>query len=258
MPENMKADTYRSLEEAGIDIREATEADLASLEAFLSRPDIDSLFTPALSNPVRGISIADRVKRKFTQGVWMVSVHHGSVVGCMAVVPSSLPLEVPSPDPEKNIKVSEGVSFASWNVDHIKELSTVVTDRNLRDTLRVKGVGAELLNKTKVWVKNHGKGTWGFVTDSWVGGDMGGFIDAMNSKAYAARCQEKGLAPMTGGFDGTLVRIYTDPPKRGAGGPPTVVYGIPIEDRDWEFFISHQPEIRELNKLYTTLEAQYA
>lgn len=252
MPENMNKEP-KSLEAVGITIREATEADLPLVEEFLSRPDIDSLFTPPLSDPARGITIAERVQKKFKEGVWILSVHNEKVVGCLAVVPTKLQMEVPPPQPEKGIHISEGISFAEWGTKTLRELSTVVTDRKLRDELGVKGVGAELLNKSKNWVQREGGGEWGFITDSWVGGDMGGFIDVMNGKAYSAWLSRNGRTYLPPTVH-TLSRIYTDPSKRGIDGPPTVVYGIPIEDKDWEFFSRKQQEISTLERRYREVE----
>lgn len=254
MPEKMNHERTRSIEEVGIAIREATDADLQGIADFLQRKDIDSLFTPALSDPARGITIGERVAKKQKEGVWIISVHNEKVVGCLAIVPAKLPLDVPPANPDRGMRISEGVSFKEWDVSAIRELSTVVTDRRLRDDLHVKGVGAELLNRSKQWVQREGKGTWGFVTDSWVGGDMGGFIDAMNNKAYAAWLAANGKSGYPHTIH-TLGRIYTDPAKRGTDGPPTVVYGIPIEDGDWEFFVSKQREIGSLEERYKEIEA---
>ena len=249
----MSTEQLKTPEQVGIEIRRAVPADLPGIEEFLSRPDIDSLFVPALSDPARGITIADRVQKKFNQGTWIVSSHEGKIVGCMAIVPSSLPQEVPLPNPDGGMPISEGVSFSDWGPDTIMELSTVVTDRSLRDTLKVKGVGAELLDLCKQWVKEKGNGEWGFVTDSWVGGDMGGFVDVMNAKAYSTWLARAGGKQASTAID-TLVRIYSDPSKRGVDGPPTVVYGIPIEDRDWKFFAGKQEEIHSLRGTYDALD----
>lgn len=253
-PMSIEPHRTRSLEEVGISIRQAIESDLPGVQRFLTRPDIDSLFTPALSDPARGITIADRVQSKFNVGVWIVSAHEGEIVGCMAVVPSKLPIEVPQRDETSGIKVSEGISFAGWGASKLFELSTVVTDRDLRDKLGVKGVGAELLNEAKRWMRTNGGGDWGLVTDSWVGGDMGGFVDNMNAKAYRAWLAEKSLPAPEKPFLDTIVRIYTDPGKRGKNGPPTVVYGIPIEDRDWNFFIDKASDIGKIRAVYEDLE----
>lgn len=244
-------------EEAGIEIRIASEADLPGVEAFLSRTDIDALFTPPLSDPARGISIADRVSKKFAEGVWIVSVHQDKVVGCMAVVPTKIPVDVPPPDTSIEGGVSEGVSFAEWPVESLKELSTVVTDRALRDELHVKGVGAELLEQAKQWVAAEGRGAWGFITDSWVGGDMGGFVHAMNAKAYEQRNIARGDTEVRPPLN-TLARLYSDPSKRGVDGPPTVVYGIPITEADWKFFEGKQSEIAHLQEVYDATERQIA
>jgi GNAT superfamily N-acetyltransferase len=257
MLEDMNKDRMRSPEEAGIEIRQAVEGDVVPIEAFLSRPEIDSLFVPALSGPARGITIRERAEKKFREGAWIISAHEGKVVGCMALVNSKLTNDVPPAYPEKGMPLSEGVSLADWKVDKLIELSTVVTDRELRDKLHVKGVGAALLNQAKEWVRSHGDGKWGFLTDSWVGGDMGGFVDTMNAKAYASWLQMNGRkVDELSGFVDTIVRIYSDPGKRGIDGPPTVVYGIPIEDRDWEFFLKHQDQIRDVKKLYERLERE--
>ena len=96
----------RTPEEAGIAFKEAEASDLNSIERFLSRPEIDKLFDPLLSDPVRGISMRERVEKKFKQGVWMIAQYGGEVVGCMAVVPSSLPLDVPGPNPAEGINLS--------------------------------------------------------------------------------------------------------------------------------------------------------
>lgn len=255
MLENMSKERMRSPEEAGIEIRQAVESDVPHIEAFLSRPDIDSLFTPALSDPARGITIKERAERKFREGAWIISMHEGKVVGCMALVNSKLTNEVPPAHPEQRAPLSEGISLSGWGAEKLIELSTVVTDRDLRDKLQVKGVGAALLDQAKRWVHEHGNGQWRFITDSWVGGDMGGFVDAMNAKAYEAWLRTKDSE--SGGrvaFVDTIVRVYSDPGKRGVDGPPTVVYGIPIEDRDWEFFLRSQDAIREVRKLYERLE----
>lgn len=255
MLENMNKDKMRSPEEAGIEIRQALEGDVPAIEEFLSRSDIDSLFVPALSDPARGITIKERAEKKFREGAWVVSIHEGRVVGCMALVNSKLTNDVPSARPEKGIAISEGISFSGWGAEKLIELSTVVTDRNLRDKLQVKGVGAALLDQAKQWVRIHGKGAWGFLTDSWVGGDMGGFVDAMNAKAYQSWLgQNAQNSVQNAEAVDTIVRVYSDPEKRGADGPPTVVYGIPIENRDWEFFLANQSKIRDVRALYERLE----
>jgi hypothetical protein len=254
MPEKMKNERQKSIEEVGIRIREASAEDLPLIEEFLSRTDMDSLFTPALSDAARGITITERVQKKSREGVWITSVHNEKVVGCLAIVPAKFPTEPMPADPEHGINISEGVSFADWKIRKLMELSTVVTDRKLRDELNVKGVGAELLGKSKEWVKREGKGAWGFVTDSWVGGDMGGFIDVMNNKAYVPWRATHGDSTYPEAIN-SLMRIYSDPGKRGAEGPPTVVYGIPIEDRDWEFLISKQADIMRLEKRYGEIES---
>lgn len=231
-------------------VREAVFADLPLIETFLSKPEIDALFTPPLSDPARGISIEERVKRKFENGVWIIAVYEGNVIGTMAIVPAKLTRDVPPPVPGIPNAISLGVSFEDWGAAKIMELSTVVTDqRFLKEVLRAKGVGAKLLTRVIQWTREHGDGTWGLVTDSWVGGDMGGFVAHMNAKA---------CSPSFKKCPDTLVRIYTDPPKRGIHGPATVVYGIPIEQRDWDFFAAKQKEVTTMEGAYKKLEAEKA
>lgn len=233
-------------EMVGINFRVAKITDLDLLRDFLSKKEIDGLFTPRLSDPVRGITISDRVKKKFDTGAWVIAERGGMVVGSMAIVPTNLSKDVPSSEPEKGIKVSEGIPLDGWDVEKIVELSTVVTDPKLKSE-GIKGVGAGILAEVKTWVMKEGVGKWGLVTDSWIGGDMGGFVAAMNKKAFKeAYGEEKEVD--------TLVRVYSDPGKRGPTGPLTVIYGIPISKSDWEFFLSKQTEIRPLREIYQKFE----
>jgi|SRR3989344_7180538 len=254
LPTNGMKDQANSPESVGITIREANEDDLRPLEDFLVRSDIDSLFSPPLSDPVRGITIHERVQRKFNEGVWVIASREGKVVGCMAVVPSKLSTNVPQSDPEHGIQVSDGISFSGWEVDRIMELSTVVTDPQTKATLRVKGMGTELLDKAKEWTRREGQGKWGLVTDSWVGGGMGEFIDKLNTRAYMNWCRQNNQEPvLDNGYFETIVRVYSDPNKRGPNGPATVVYGIPIEARDWNFFTGNKVDIMQTQQVYNRL-----
>lgn len=248
-------DQSNSPEAVGISIKEAESSDLPILEEFLARPDIDGLFSPSLSDPVRGITIRDRVQKKFHEGVWVVAVHEGKVVGCMAVVPSRLSIDVPVPDPDRGIKASEGVSFSGWQADKIMELSTVVTDPKIKEALKVKGMGTELLDKAKDWTKRKGEGKWALVTDSWVGGGMGEFIAKLNTRAYLDWCKQSNQEPALdeNGHLNTIVRVYSDPGKRGENGPATVVYGIPIDNKDWEYHVQNQDGIRQTQGVYDKL-----
>ena len=115
-------DQYRSPEEVGINIRVAGSEDKKPLKDFLSRSEIDSLFIPSLSDPIRGMTIDERVDKKFKEGVWVIAAHEGTVVGCMAIVPSKLPLDVPPQNPNMRGDISEGVSFREWGVEKIMEL----------------------------------------------------------------------------------------------------------------------------------------
>ncbi len=227
----------RTPEMAGINFKTATEEDLKGLSEFLSRDDIDSLFTPRLSDPVRGVSIEERVKKKFESGNWVIAKRGDSVVGCMAIVPTSLSKEVPSSE-----LISEGISLNDWKVSEIKELSTVVTDPKLKEE-GIKGVGGGILTEVKRNILENGGGSWGLVTDSWIGGDMGGFVDAMNKKARLSETGEDKTVD-------TLIRVYSDPGKRGKNGPLTVIYGIPVDKKDWDFFLSKQDKINPLRQKY--------
>ena len=104
-------------ENISITIREASQNDLSLIEAFLSRPEIDTLFTPPLSDPVRGMTIQERVKRKFTTGVWIIAVYENQVVGVVAIVPSKLRPEIKAPVSSRAISL--GVSFRDWNAEKI-------------------------------------------------------------------------------------------------------------------------------------------
>ena len=236
---------FKSPEEVAIAIREAGLEDVKAIEDFLSRPEIDSLFVPPLSSSARGMSITERVERKMNSGKWVVAVRDEIVVGCMAIVPAKLTKEVQPP--KKEGYISKGISLDGWKKDQIWELSTVVVDQDLLKKEGVKGIGSSLLRLVKNWVKIKGTHA-GLITDSWVGGDMGGFIMAMNKKEYES--QHKGEEVK---IPDTLVRIYTDPAKRGESGPPTVIYGIPLDNIDWNFFESKQAEIKELEKEYVDL-----
>ncbi len=237
----------------------AQQTDLPLLMDFLQRPEIDNLFTPALSDPVRKISIPERVEKKFKSGHWIAAttIDHQKrrVVGCLAIVPSRLEYEVPSLDSEHGRYISEGISLVRWGIKEVREISTIVTDPILRKQAGIKGIGAGLLREATRLVAQEGNGQWGFITDSWVGGDMSGFLRHMVNRAYLER-QAVQRDPINSGLFDTLVRIYSDPEKRGKDGPPTVLYGIPYSDRDWNFFSSVQSDIATLRKLYRELEMQ--
>ncbi|OGK29867.1 hypothetical protein A3D08_00805 [Candidatus Roizmanbacteria bacterium RIFCSPHIGHO2_02_FULL_43_11] len=210
-----------------VEARTANLTDLENLRHFLSREDIDGAFQPALSDLVRGVSIQERVQLKFQNGAWIIAESNGNIVGCLAIVPASIPLEVPPAAQDGT--VSLGVSLTRWQVEKLMELSTVVTDPKLR-AAGVKGIGKLLVDEAIQWILHEGKGNWGLITDSWFGGPMGGFIKRIN------------------GID-TLLRVYTDPGKRGPHGPLTTVYGVVCDQRDREFFESLQPDIATLERV---------
>lgn len=240
-------DTYRTPEEAHVSSGIATHEDLGKIENFLGRPEISSLFTPHLDDPVRKITIKERVQKKYRDGIWVIANHNNMVIGCMAVVPCNIPVEVPKPDLE--LKISEGISIARWQVKKIMELSTVVVDPYIKSNFKIKGVGTTLLSECRKWISNKGKGNWGFITDSWIGGDMDGFLKVTNSKLIK---QDHHLEIPE--ID-TLLRIYSDPQKRGVSGPPTVIYGIPITSTDLNFFTLNQREISLLRVKYNQIKA---
>jgi hypothetical protein len=239
-------ENYKSPEQFNIAIREARPEDLEGIENFLQRSDIDSLFVPALSDPARGMTIRERVEGKFKNGKWVVAMLGEKVIGCMAIVPAKLTREISPFSKEKPI--SMGLSVKEWRKNNFWELSTVVVDQKLLKREKVKGVGGSLYEVAKNWVRAKGADD-GLVTDSWVGGDMGGFVMAMNAKAYHANDPQKEKT-----MPDTLMRIYSDPAKRGEDGPPTVIYGIPLDDEDWRFFESQQAEIMSLREEYEKLE----
>ena len=150
-------DHYRNPEEVGISFKIAEAGDLNSIKEFLSRPEIDSAFKPQLSDPVRGITVDERVDKKFKQGIWVIAIHERKTVGCMAVVPSKLSLDVPEPDPNIGLEISEGISLRKWGVERIMELSSVVTDSKIKEALNVKYIGEDSLGKAVEWVKKNGK-----------------------------------------------------------------------------------------------------
>ena len=244
MMENIKR--YKSPEEVGITFKEATLEDITNIVDFLGRQDIDSLFVPSLSDPVRGMTIRERVERKISNGKWIIAIQEKKVIGCMAIVPARVTKEVQLP--KKEGYISKGISFDGWNKNIVWELSTVVVDLELLRKEGVKGVGGSLLNSAKNWVRAKGLQN-GLLTDSWVGGDMGGFIMAMNAKEYKLHNKEEKID-----IPDTLMRIYTDPAKRGEKGPPTVIYGIPLDSEDWRFFESKKKEMEELKKEYENIE----
>lgn len=235
------------------------ESDLGPLMDFLQREDIDMAFKPALSDPARGITIPQRVEKKFKSGHWIIATAHDGKVsrvsGCLAIVPSKLDIEVPPAIPSEGRPISAGISLRGWDISEFREISTVITDPVLRQHQGIKGIGAGLLREATHLVAQEGNEGWGFVTDSWVGGDMSGFLKHMINKAYLERPESKKINAEPGLFD-TLVRIYSDPSKRGKDGPPTVVYGIPYTNRDWDFFTSKQEDIALLRRRYQELEEQ--
>jgi N-acetylglutamate synthase-like GNAT family acetyltransferase len=247
MIESNKMEQSKSPEDMGISFREAKVGDLPLIEEFLSREEIDRLFEPKLSDPVRGITIKDRVQKKFKKGVWVIALREGKVVGCMAVVPTNLPIEVPPANPKEGIKMSEGISIKDWNVEKVMELSTVVTDPKFEK----KGIGTDILAMIKGWVKRKGRGWFGLITDSWIEekSKMDTFVAGTNRKEIQKNEIQVSVKPES--FD-TLIRIYSDPGKRGPEGPPTVVYGIPMSDFDWKFFDSKQDDISKLRVTYSS------
>ena len=142
---------FKSPEEVGIAIKKASLEDKQGIEDFLSRRDIDSLFIPLLSDPVRGMTIKERVAKKIQDGVWFIAVKDKKVVGCMAVVPAKLTKEVQPC--KKEYYISEGISLEGWTKNRIWELSTVAVDLQLTRKEKIKGIGKSLLEMSKNWVK---------------------------------------------------------------------------------------------------------
>ena len=240
---------FKSPEQVSITTRAAILEDLPILGKFLERPEIDSLFVPPLSDPTSGITIKDRVGKKMEHGMWIIALREGKVVGCMAVVPAKMEKEPHAPKEAKHISL--GIFLEGWDKAKLWELSTVVVDKELTKSLRVKGIGKSLFEMAKKWVRDKG-GQQGLITDSWIGGEMGGFVMAMNRKDYHLHHPEKKTAP------DTLMRIFSDPAKRGEDGPPSVIYGIPLDDIDWQYFEARQSSISDLRHEYERLENEHS
>jgi len=67
-----------------VKIIEASEQNLDSLIAFLSRADIDNMFQLPLSK--RKTSISDRVYNHYEHGSWLLLLDLDKVIGCRAVL----------------------------------------------------------------------------------------------------------------------------------------------------------------------------
>lgn len=237
----------RKPEELGITFKIAEQQDLPKIENFLGKPQIDNLFTPPLSDPTRGISINQRVRTKYKTGFWAISkTPDNQIVGCMAVVPAKVSIEPIKIDLEKYIKISSGISLSEWNVQKIMELSTVATNPEIKSKFAVKGIGEKLLIQVIEQLHTPGLHNSGLVTDSWLGGQMDGFINHIVNKMPTK--------PVSYGVD-TLIRIYSDPKKRGKNGPPTTLYLIPNSEKDWAFLINNQDQIKKLRELYINLSS---
>ncbi len=68
-----------------IEYRTAEEKDLEKLIKFLSLSVIDKSFVKPLSQ--RDISISERVKRKYINGLWLLALQREIIAGCLALVP---------------------------------------------------------------------------------------------------------------------------------------------------------------------------
>lgn len=245
MPDMLRV---RQPEEVGISFKIAERQDLSKIEGFLEQPQIDNLFTPPLSDPIRGISISQRVQTKYETGFWAISeTPDGQIVGCMAVVPAKISTEPIEINLENGIEISSGVSLSGWKVKRIMELSTVATNPETKLKFAVKGIGEKLLLQVIEQLHTSEFNNVGLVTDSWLGGQMDGFINHVINKMPTN--------PVTYNID-TLIRIYFDPKKRGKKGPPTTLYLIPNSEKDWAFLINNQNQIKELRLLYSKLANQ--
>lgn len=237
----VKTELLRSPEELDITFCMAKTEDLDSLEKFLASNEIDSLFTPPLSDPTRGITIHDRVQKKFESGVWILSKDsQNNIIGCMAVVPTTVNKDIVNNLNKSDVSLS--INLSGWNPKNTVELSTVATKPDLKETMKVKGVGESMLLQAIRHIQT--LEDTGFVTDSWLGGDMDGFITHVLNKSI-----EK---PTIEHFD-FLIQIFSDRKKRGKDGPPTTLYFIPVNAKDWEFIKGKQPEVHDLREKYNSL-----
>ncbi|MBP6884917.1 MAG: hypothetical protein KBC17_03825 [Candidatus Pacebacteria bacterium] len=233
----------------GVTYKIAAEIDLSRIESFLSQKKIDSLFTPPLSHPTRGITIADRVLKKFNTGVWIIAELHQKVIGTLAVVPTHLPKHPPRKKPHKDIHISYGVSFTQQF--SAMELSTIVTDPKKRE--RIKGMGTDMLKIAKKYIETCGDNEVYFITDSWVGGVMDQFIRKVNNLEHHDLIQSGELEYHTTHQIDYLIRIFSDPNKRGKDGPPTAIYLIPYKSTHWGLLKENHRKILKLRKLYKSL-----
>lgn len=68
------------------EIKIAEKEDLEELIKFIEKPEIDNLFITPLSS--RNITIEERVHSKFNQGVWLLLLFEGKIIGCRALIPN--------------------------------------------------------------------------------------------------------------------------------------------------------------------------
>ena len=233
----------------GVTYKIASERDLSRIESFLSQKKIDSLFTPPLSHPTRGITIANRVLSKFSSGIWIIAELNQKIIGTLAVVPAHLSKHPPRKKPHKDIHISSGLSLGEQF--SAMELSTIVTDPKKRE--RIKGVGTDMLNLAKKYVETRGENEIYFITDSWIGGVMDQFIRKVNNQEHYALTEAGELQHHHKHKIDYLIRIFSDPHKRGKNGPPTVIYLIPYKIAHWDFLKENNKKILKLRKLYKSL-----
>ncbi len=71
--------------EMNVQYRTAGKNDLYQLVDFLSLPEIDMSFVKPLSQ--RNLSIEERVKIKYENGLWLLAMDEKTIAGCLALIP---------------------------------------------------------------------------------------------------------------------------------------------------------------------------
>lgn len=230
----------------------ATKQDLPELTRFLADPAIDNLFTPPLSHPDRGMTIENRVRKKHEGNNgslgWIIVKHEGKIVGCMAVVPADMD---PTFVKDESKKVDEGISVPGWEGKKIYEISTVASASRTEEGQNIKGIGAAMLTKAAELVSRNPNAA--LLTDSWVGGEMGDFTRYVVNK-YPGFAKPEGLKDAN--FD-VLIRMFSDPGKRGVNGPPTVIYLVPTNEADWQMLVNIKGDIAALREKYNQIAQSF-
>lgn len=125
----------------GIDIfyKVAEKDDLSQIINFLSSPEIDLSFVKPLSQ--RNLSIEERVRVKYENGLWLLAMDARTVAGCLALIPSS----------EENYV----------------EISTYAVSQKHQG----KGIGGRLIEEAMILCKQRYSNFKKIILDSWDGNE---------------------------------------------------------------------------------------